>query len=128
MRAIVIRENRGDGWPRIEETEVDEDRMAPVIGADYFEIYTRRVGSNLRPYVIVCDEEGRTKRRAPTAYCRDTCGRCYVQFCGDIIVTKTDGRGDNLADLEPKDIAYLKESIGILEYAGRLSPMLEIVR
>lgn len=102
---------------------VSEDQLAETIGAEYFEIYHRLIGKERRKFVIICDEIGRVKGRAPTAL-RGPIFWTSV-FCGDILICSEDSNG-NLISLKPEDVSYLERYIVGVEFDGRLVPMLEV--
>lgn len=123
---LRIRETK-DGWPTpVEIVTVDTDSLAAAIGAEYVEVYHRKVGHGGRPYVVVCDEIGRISERFrfPTAVAVTADGTATAAFFGDILVCN-DGDED-LASLTAKDIAYIKESIGVYNIGGRPSLLLEV--
>lgn len=123
---LRIRETK-DGQPtHVEIVTVDTDSLAAAIGADYVEVYLRKVGHGGRPYVVVCDEIGRTSERLPTAVAVTADGTAAAAFFGDILVCNN---GDeDLASLTAKDIAYITESIGIYKIGGRPALLLEVDR
>ncbi|MCI2075180.1 MAG: hypothetical protein LKJ94_05730 [Candidatus Methanomethylophilus sp.] len=104
---------------------VDDDHLAEAIGAGYAELYHRRVGKERKEYVIVCDEIGRIRERAPTAIVR-TAEMPVVSFVGDILVCKDSG--DDLASITAEDAAYLLTSMIVCTYKGAQIACLEVDR
>lgn len=93
---------------------VDDDHLAEAIGAQYFEVYHRRVGPDRREYTAICDEFGRMKGRQPTAAV-PTNG--YISFVGDILICKE--RGGDLASISEDDAAYLMSSVLTCRFKGQ---------
>ena len=104
---------------------VDDDHLAEAIGADYAELYHRRVGKERKEYVIICDGIGRIRERTPTAIVR-TAEMPVVSFVGDILVCK--GDGDDLASITAEDAIYLLTSMIVCTYKGAPIACLEVDR
>lgn len=104
---------------------VDDNHIAEAIGADYAELYHRRVGEERKEYVIICDGIGRIRERAPTAIVR-TAEMPVVSFVGDILVCKEDG--DDLASITAEDAIYLLTSMIMCTYKGAPIACLEVDR
>lgn len=120
LTAMRIMEAGGPDAARVEK--VDADHLAAAIGAEYFEIYHRRVGPLMRDYLVICDDAGRIKSRTPTAVTADG----TVAFVGDILVCRE--RCHDIASIDEEDAAYLHSCLVECEWDGKTLIALEVDR